>query len=312
MDLKRFIRDVPDFPEPGVLFRDITPLLQNAEAFQYAVGHLANPHDVVAFPPGAAGDAPGATRAGLAFVTRYDAAFNDVGVFSLDDGTLVDRIDLTPYAQNPDHTPRPDQALLRDGLLYVTLEDVDKSFTRFSNGRVVLIDPAGRNVVQVIDLAGQNPFESLTYSPATGLIWVGLAGIFPGLQPQALTGGIEAIDPVGRRSLGLVVDDDALEGNVSAVAVPRADRGYCIVSDASYHNSVKSFDPATGEVLGTVLDSTDLLATLVEDGDGYVLVALRSFIDPRILILDAATGATVASLPAALPPLTFAVLTRSL
>ena len=37
MDLKRFVRDVPDFPEPGVLFRDITPLLQNAGAFQYAV-----------------------------------------------------------------------------------------------------------------------------------------------------------------------------------------------------------------------------------------------------------------------------------
>ncbi len=37
MDLKRYVRDVPDFPEPGVLFRDITPLLQNAEAFQYAV-----------------------------------------------------------------------------------------------------------------------------------------------------------------------------------------------------------------------------------------------------------------------------------
>jgi adenine phosphoribosyltransferase len=41
VDLKRFIRDVPDFPEPGVLFRDITPLLQNAEAFQYAVGRLS-------------------------------------------------------------------------------------------------------------------------------------------------------------------------------------------------------------------------------------------------------------------------------
>lgn len=40
MDLKRFIRDVPDFPEPGVVFRDITPLLQNAEAFQYAVQKL--------------------------------------------------------------------------------------------------------------------------------------------------------------------------------------------------------------------------------------------------------------------------------
>ncbi|MCA9831197.1 MAG: adenine phosphoribosyltransferase [Dehalococcoidia bacterium] len=33
MDLKQYIRDVPDFPKPGILFRDITPLLANAEAF---------------------------------------------------------------------------------------------------------------------------------------------------------------------------------------------------------------------------------------------------------------------------------------
>lgn len=41
MDLKRYIRDVPDFPEPGVRFRDITPLLQNAQAFRHAVGRLS-------------------------------------------------------------------------------------------------------------------------------------------------------------------------------------------------------------------------------------------------------------------------------
>ncbi len=33
MDLKRYIRDIPDFPKPGILFRDITPLLANADAF---------------------------------------------------------------------------------------------------------------------------------------------------------------------------------------------------------------------------------------------------------------------------------------
>ncbi|HEY8489383.1 MAG TPA: adenine phosphoribosyltransferase [Dehalococcoidia bacterium] len=40
LDLKQFIRDVPDFPVPGVLFRDITPLLKNVEALQHVVGRF--------------------------------------------------------------------------------------------------------------------------------------------------------------------------------------------------------------------------------------------------------------------------------
>ena len=37
------IRDVPDFPEEGILFKDITPMLQNAEAFRAAVDMAAEP-----------------------------------------------------------------------------------------------------------------------------------------------------------------------------------------------------------------------------------------------------------------------------
>lgn len=37
LDLRRFIRDVADFPQPGVLFRDITPLLKEPAAFKYAI-----------------------------------------------------------------------------------------------------------------------------------------------------------------------------------------------------------------------------------------------------------------------------------
>jgi adenine phosphoribosyltransferase len=40
--LKGRIRDVPDFPSPGVLFRDITPLLGDAEAFRFTVDSLAD------------------------------------------------------------------------------------------------------------------------------------------------------------------------------------------------------------------------------------------------------------------------------
>ncbi len=40
MDLRTHIRAVRDFPEEGILFRDITPLLGNPEAFRYTVGEL--------------------------------------------------------------------------------------------------------------------------------------------------------------------------------------------------------------------------------------------------------------------------------
>ncbi|WP_233216254.1 adenine phosphoribosyltransferase [Blastopirellula marina] len=41
MDLKAYIRDVPDFPKPGILFRDITPLLANSHVFNEAIDQMA-------------------------------------------------------------------------------------------------------------------------------------------------------------------------------------------------------------------------------------------------------------------------------
>lgn len=39
--LKGFIRDIPNYPQPGVLFRDITPMLQDGDALRFAVEALA-------------------------------------------------------------------------------------------------------------------------------------------------------------------------------------------------------------------------------------------------------------------------------
>ena len=44
LDLKRYIRDIPDFPTRGILFRDITPLLQHGSAFRQAIRMLAARH----------------------------------------------------------------------------------------------------------------------------------------------------------------------------------------------------------------------------------------------------------------------------
>jgi adenine phosphoribosyltransferase len=40
MDLKDYIADIPDFPKPGILFRDITPLMADGEAFKEACDRI--------------------------------------------------------------------------------------------------------------------------------------------------------------------------------------------------------------------------------------------------------------------------------
>ena len=48
MDIKKFIRDVPDFPKDGILYKDITPLLGDYKAFTYVVNEISKniPKDV--------------------------------------------------------------------------------------------------------------------------------------------------------------------------------------------------------------------------------------------------------------------------
>lgn len=41
--LKSKIRDIPDFPEPGIIFKDITPLVKDPSALRYAVHQLLHP-----------------------------------------------------------------------------------------------------------------------------------------------------------------------------------------------------------------------------------------------------------------------------
>ena len=42
VDLGAYVRDIPDFPRPGIVFRDITPLLADADALRVAVRGLAD------------------------------------------------------------------------------------------------------------------------------------------------------------------------------------------------------------------------------------------------------------------------------
>ena len=44
MDIKSTIRTIPDYPKPGIMFRDVTTLLGNARAFRTTVDLLVQPY----------------------------------------------------------------------------------------------------------------------------------------------------------------------------------------------------------------------------------------------------------------------------
>ena len=48
MDLKEYIRTIPDFPQMGILYRDITPLLNDHKVFSYVINQLSDkiPKDI--------------------------------------------------------------------------------------------------------------------------------------------------------------------------------------------------------------------------------------------------------------------------
>lgn len=75
LNLKEYIRDIPDFPKPGILFRDITPLLASPVAFREAIQRFADNYrdreiDVIvaAEARGFIFAAPLALELGMAFV----------------------------------------------------------------------------------------------------------------------------------------------------------------------------------------------------------------------------------------------------
>src|ERR1700753_1782503 len=44
MDFKTVIRTIPDYPKPGIMFRDITTLLGNPRAFRRAIDEMVQPY----------------------------------------------------------------------------------------------------------------------------------------------------------------------------------------------------------------------------------------------------------------------------
>jgi hypothetical protein len=263
--INRFTFDNLQRLDPEQAFRTV---------WQAGVGAGSNPHDV------------SQVAEDKAYVTRFEPPFNDLVVIDPGGGKITGSIPLGELAENPDGTPRADRMVFVDGYVFVGLQDIDRTFSRYGEGKLAVIDSALDEVVGVIPLGGKNPgtLTAIRGQDGRDRIYAALGGILPGVLPQDLSGGVVAVDVVNRAVERLALDDDTASGNVGGLALVSERLGYVIVSDASFTNRVLAFDPAAGDILRVVRETSEFVPEVEVGGGGILALPERSLDRPGLCL----------------------------
>jgi hypothetical protein len=260
--VNRFTFDNLQRLDPGASFRT---------AWQAGVGEGSNPQDVLQL------------AYDRALVSRYEPPFDDVAIFDPQSGVIRSTIPLGEWAENRHGTPRASRMVLADETVFVGLQDIDRGFTEFREGKLAVIDPTLEQVSSVIPLGGKNPSEIEVIRGADGRtrLYVAMAGIF---VPRELSGGVAVVDVTNRVVERWALDDDDAGGNVGGFALASEQLGYVVVTTESYVNQVKAFDPRNGAVGTTVWESYDFIPEIEVDTGGLLAVPDRSLFQPRLCL----------------------------
>jgi len=198
---------------------------------QYSTGNGTNPQDI-AF-----------VSESKAYISRY--GHSSLLIVNPVTGDSLGAIDLFTFADT-DSLPEMNQLAIHNNRLFIACQRLDRNNgfvpTGFSviavaditTDKLVDVDP-NTDSVQGLVMAGKNPASA----SQQGDKWIlSTVNSFTDLTD----GGIEVIDLANLKSDGIAIDETVLGGNVNAVAMASTNKGYVVVSDASFANSVKSFD----------------------------------------------------------------------
>lgn len=161
-DLKKLIRSIPDYPKPGIMFRDVTTLLGDAQGFKAAIARMAEPYRVTPIDAVAGIEARGfilggavADRLGCGFIPmrkKGKLPWKTIGQeYTLEYG--VDIIEI-----HEDAIETGERILIVDDLIATggTAEAAAKLIRR-SGGEVV----GATFVIDLPDLGGRRRLEAL-------------------------------------------------------------------------------------------------------------------------------------------------------
>ena len=268
---------------------------------QFSVGNGANPHDIEIVAPD------------KAYVTRYDTA--SLLIVNPQDGAELGEIDLSAFA-DADGLPEVAQIVRVGNRLYLSCQRLDRNggWGPADVSYLIVVDLATDALVDVdLDAEGVQGIALSAANPNSMAV-VGeqiAVGVVAGFGDRA--GGVEIVDTATNRSLGLVVSEEDLGGDITSMVLVDQNRGYAVVADENFANSVRPFDLSSGTV-GAPLEniSGGFIPSLAVDGDRLIVADRGSFADPAsagLRFYDAATGAFLRGpIDTGLPPANIVVL----
>jgi hypothetical protein len=271
-------------------------------------GAQANPHDIYI-------DA----QRQLAYLTLYGSlgstqvtASRAIGVIDLKAPAagLARFIALGTAAADTDGNPEADRLVGCGDTLYVTLQDLDRkrSYVAASPGRLAVLNLSSPGTPSYIQLAGENPSGLAVFPGCTEAIVGSAADQYGGTQLGK--GGIERVDLLGLKTLGLALTDMELGGNVSALDAVDAAHVFAdlqVKSGMTFNNTVYAVDAVAKKKGAALLGPMSFVAAVrVLDGRLVVLSAGSAGAGQLApgLYLGAASGAplTDPAVDVGLPP----------
>lgn len=237
-----------------------------------------------------------------AYVTRYtknlaatdpSLAGNDIVVINPATGARTGQIGLDAYASIGSGATvlvRPDRALIANGKVVVSLNEIDASYSAYGEGKVVVIDPATDHVVASVALTGLYDCQGMDYVPASKTLLVACGGSYRA-EDQPLQSGIAVVDlgaspPSLTRSISSVAFDDRPIDFAWVVALPPTGggtRAFAVTNDPNDIGPDALF--AFDYVLGTATKfATSDPYTIGQPAgvSGLLMVPFATFSTPQI------------------------------
>ena len=250
---------------------------------QFSVGNGANPHDIEIVAPD------------KAYVTRYDAA--SLLIVNPQNGAELGEIDLSAFA-DADGLPEVSQIVRVGDRLYLSCQRLDRNggWGPVDVSYLIVVDLATDTLIDVDPDAEGMQGIALSAANPNSMAVVGeqiAVGVVVGFGDRA--GGVEIVDTATNRSLGLAVSEEDLGGDITSMILVDQNRGYAVVADENFANSVRPFDLSSGTVDAPIENiSGGFIPSLAVDGDRLIVADRGSFSDPTsagLKFYDAATGA---------------------